>query len=104
MAISSRCRRHDGLANVFFLAIVRKGDGAIDYLTLERTDNDGVMLGGWNAEGGHLNYGEKIHARSRRIYRGGYCAPSGLKRAGVNAEASQGHLRCRRRFSGPGAV
>jgi hypothetical protein len=43
----------------FFLAIVRKGDGAIDYLTLERTDNDGVMLGGWNAEGGHLNYGEK---------------------------------------------
>ena len=43
----------------FFLAIVRKGDGAIDYLTLERTDDDGVMLGGWNAEGGHLNYGEK---------------------------------------------
>jgi hypothetical protein len=43
----------------FFLAIVRKGDGAIDYVTLERTDDDGVMLCGWNAEGGHLNYGEK---------------------------------------------
>jgi hypothetical protein len=43
----------------FFLAIVRKGDGAIDYLTLERTDDDGVMLGGWNAEGGHLNHGDR---------------------------------------------
>jgi hypothetical protein len=43
----------------FFLAIVRKGDGAIDYVTLERTDDDGVMLCGWNAEGGHLTYGEK---------------------------------------------
>jgi hypothetical protein len=36
---------------------VRKGDGAIDYVTLERTDDDGVMLGGWNAEGGHLSHG-----------------------------------------------
>ncbi len=43
----------------FFLAIVRKGDGAIDYVTLERTDDDGVMLCGWDAEGGHLTYGEK---------------------------------------------
>jgi hypothetical protein len=41
----------------FFLAIVRKGDGGIDYVTLERTDDDGVMLGGWNAEGGHLSHG-----------------------------------------------
>ena len=43
----------------FFLAIVRKGDGAIDYLTLERTDDDGVMLCGWNAEGGHINHGDR---------------------------------------------
>ena len=42
-----------------FLAIVRKGNGAIDYLTLERTDDDGVMLGGWDAEGNHLNFGDK---------------------------------------------
>ena len=43
----------------FFLAIVRNGDGAIDYLTLERTDDDGVMLCGWNAEGDHINYGDR---------------------------------------------
>ena len=43
----------------FFLAIVRKGDGAIDYLTLERTDDDGVTLCGWNAEGGHINHGDR---------------------------------------------
>jgi hypothetical protein len=40
----------------FFLAIVRKGDGGIDYLTLERTDDGGVMLCGWDAEGNHLNH------------------------------------------------
>jgi len=44
---------------MFLPAVVRKGDGAIDYVTLERTDDDGVMLCGWNAEGGHLTYGEK---------------------------------------------
>ena len=42
----------------FFLAIVRKGDGGIDYLTLERTDNDGVMLCGWDAEGNHVNHSD----------------------------------------------
>jgi hypothetical protein len=39
----------------FFVAIVRKADGGIDYLMLERTDNGGVMLCGWDAEGNHLN-------------------------------------------------
>jgi hypothetical protein len=43
----------------FFLAIVRKADGGIDYLMLERTDDDGVMLCGWDAEGNHLNYGSR---------------------------------------------
>src|SRR5262249_15149431 len=43
----------------FFLAIVRNGVGSIDYLTLERTDDDGVMLCGWDAEGNHLNYGDR---------------------------------------------
>ena len=42
-----------------FVAIVRKGDGAIDYLTLELTEDDGVMLCGWSAEGEHLNYGPR---------------------------------------------
>jgi hypothetical protein len=46
----------------FFLAIVRNDDGAIDYLTLERADDDGAMLCGWNADGVHVNYGD----RSRR--------------------------------------
>jgi hypothetical protein len=43
----------------FFLAIVRAGEGTIDYLTLERSDDDGVTLCGWDAEGNHLNYGER---------------------------------------------
>ena len=43
----------------FFLAIVRKGDGGIDYFTLERAVGDGVMLCGWDAEGRHLNYGDR---------------------------------------------
>jgi len=46
----------------FLVAIVRKGDGGgdggIDYLTLERTDDDGVMLCGWDAEGNHLNHSD----------------------------------------------
>lgn len=46
----------------FFVAIVHKGDGGgdggIDYLTLERTDDDGVMLCGWDAEGNHLNHSD----------------------------------------------
>ena len=42
----------------FFVAIVRKGDGTIDYLTLERTDDDGVMLCGWDAAGNHLNHSD----------------------------------------------
>jgi hypothetical protein len=43
----------------FFVAIVRKGGGAIDYLTLELTEDDDVMLCGWSAEGEHLNYGAR---------------------------------------------
>jgi len=42
----------------FFVAIMRKGDGTIDYLTLERTDDDGVMLCGWDAAGNHLNHSD----------------------------------------------
>jgi hypothetical protein len=42
----------------FFIAIVRKGDGGIDYLTLECTDDDGVMLCGWDAEGNHVNHSD----------------------------------------------
>src|SRR5215470_10286 len=42
----------------FFLAIVRKVDGGIDYLTLERTDDDGVMLCGWDVEGNHVNHSD----------------------------------------------
>jgi hypothetical protein len=42
----------------FFVAIVRKGDGGIDYLTLERTEDDGVMLCGWDGEGHHLNHSD----------------------------------------------
>jgi len=47
------------VAECFFLAIVRKHDGAIGYFTLERTQDNGVMLCGWDAEGTHLNYGER---------------------------------------------
>ena len=47
------------VAECFFLAIVRKRDGAIGYFTLERTQDNGVMLCGWDAEGTHLNYGER---------------------------------------------
>jgi hypothetical protein len=61
----------------FFLAIVRKGDGAIDYVTLERTDDDGVMLGGWNTEGGHLSHG----GRSRRDLDGFAAEVIALRRA-----------------------
>ena len=42
----------------FFLAIVRKSDGGIDYLTLECTEDDGVMLCGWDAEGNHVNHSD----------------------------------------------
>jgi hypothetical protein len=61
----------------FFLAIVRKGEGAIDYVTLERTDDDGVMLGGWNAEGGHLSHG----GRSTRDLDGFVAEVIALRRA-----------------------
>jgi len=47
-------------AECFFLAIVRKGDGRIDYYTLERTVDDGVTLCGWDAEETHHNYGERF--------------------------------------------
>jgi hypothetical protein len=59
------------------MAIVRKGDGAIDYVTLERTDDDGVMLCGWNAEGDHINYGD----RSRRDLDGFVAEVIALRRA-----------------------
>jgi hypothetical protein len=46
-------------AECFFLAIVRNRDGGIGYYTLERSPNGGAMLCAWNAEGAHLNYGER---------------------------------------------
>jgi hypothetical protein len=61
----------------FFLAIVRKSDGGIDYLTLERSDDDGVMLCGWDAEGNHLNHGD----RSRRDLDGFVAEVIALRRA-----------------------
>jgi len=42
----------------FFLAIVRNR-GGIGYFTLERTQDGGAMLCAWDAQGSHLNYGER---------------------------------------------
>src|SRR5262245_8507129 len=43
----------------FFLAIVRNRGGGVGYFTLERTQDGGAMLCGWDAQGSHLNYGER---------------------------------------------
>ena len=43
----------------FFLAIVPNRDGKVGYFTFERTEAAGVMLCAWDAEGSHLNYGER---------------------------------------------
>ncbi|HYC71126.1 MAG TPA: hypothetical protein VEB66_07975 [Opitutaceae bacterium] len=51
-------------AEAYFAALVTMPDGGLHYLTLERsfdllgTGQDVTVLGGWDAEGGHLNYGE----------------------------------------------
>jgi len=41
----------------YLFAIVRDKSGSIAYYTLERSLGDDTMLGGWNAEGAHLNFG-----------------------------------------------
>ena len=46
-------------AECYFLAIVRGRDGGVGYFTLERAENGGATLCAWNAEGSHLNYGER---------------------------------------------
>ena len=43
----------------FFLAIVPSRDRSIGYFTFERTETGGVMLCAWDAEGSHINYGER---------------------------------------------
>ena len=43
----------------FFLAIVRNRDGSIGYFTFERTEDAGVMLCAWDAEGSQLNDRER---------------------------------------------
>ena len=47
------------VAECFFLAIVRHRAGGVGYFTLERTQDGGAMLCGWDAAGSHLNYGER---------------------------------------------
>src|SRR4029450_8534336 len=42
-----------------FLAIVPNRDGRVGYFTFERTEAGGVRLCAWDAEGSHLNYGER---------------------------------------------
>jgi hypothetical protein len=59
-AMSSRCQRRERRRKCFFfLAIVRNRDGGVSYFTFERAVNDGAMLCAWDAEGAHLNYGER---------------------------------------------
>lgn len=51
-------------AEAYFAALVTMPDGGLHYLTLERsfdlfgTDQNATVLGGWDADGAHLNYGE----------------------------------------------
>lgn len=51
-------------AEAYFAALVAMPDGTLHYLTLERsfdllgTGENATVLGSWDAEGGHVNYGE----------------------------------------------
>lgn len=51
-------------AEAYFAALIAMPDGTLHYLTLERsfdllgTGENATVLGGWDDEGGHLNYGE----------------------------------------------
>lgn len=51
-------------AEAYFAALVTKADGTLLYLTLEKaidlfgTGESPTVFGGWDEDGGHLNYGE----------------------------------------------